>query len=188
LVTAIGHIEFLSDQLDLSVEIRLKSAEIICEAFYSGTTDGRCLETIAACGTSLGAQQDNSPVPDTRLRGLLDVRRKEYNSCLKAIQSDVGVSMSPRVPVDYLPFLTSELNLGPDHVTQAKSILELDEIHANSVGKNPVGVAGSAVYITQDSSKQYTQRVIADTGGVSVETIRKRTKEIRKVKNYDEQD
>ncbi|WP_206750468.1 hypothetical protein [Halorubrum sp. SP9] len=161
----------------VSQPVREETVEIYCKAFCSGTTDGRDTDCFVAVCLSLAAQKVHEPIPRSRLIDAVSVTKTAFNSSQKAIRDSVDVEVFPSGGDEYIPFLSSELNLSDSECTSATNLLESTSGSTELIGKSPIGVASAAVYLTSAR----TQRQVAEAGGISAETVRQRVSDIRRL-------
>ena len=79
----------------------------------------------------------------------------------------------------YLPFIKRELELDDEVIEETKKILQAAREKDIDIGKNPVSLIFSALYISAIlCGKHRTQPEVARVGGISEVTIRKNYKEL----------
>ncbi|MFP8957642.1 hypothetical protein ACLI4Y_13010 [Natrialbaceae archaeon A-CW3] len=182
LAHAFDSLEEFADQLDLDTKTRHEAADVYCDAYRTETTDGRKTECVVAACLRLATQKQGKPIPEGRLVELPNVSQKKFHLSHTALQKNLEFQPPAAQPSDYISFLTTALGLD-EHGRRAveKTLGDVADEPA-LVGKDPVGIAAAAVYLTQEN---YTQATLADTAGVSTETIRQRLKQLRKLANHD---
>jgi transcription initiation factor TFIIB len=178
LATAFEAIENISVDLAVQSSIRREAATLFCDAFCSGITVGRGTDCIAAVCLSITAQQAAQPIPRGRLLDAMSVAQKGFNLAYRALCCGLEIKVEPAQPVQYLPFFASDLRLLADQVTDATNLLEAVAGRTEFVGKSSVGVTSAAVYLASEKS---TQREVADSGGISSETVRQRADDFRRL-------
>jgi transcription initiation factor TFIIB len=108
----------------------------------------------------------------------MSVAQKGFNLAYRALCCGLEIKVEPAQPVQYLPFFASDLRLLADQVTDATNLLEAVAGRTEFVGKSSVGVTSAAVYLASEKS---TQREVADSGGISSETVRQRVDDFRRL-------
>lgn len=178
LVQALSTLEKISDRLTLGSELRRESAEVYCEAFLAKTTDGRDTECLVPACVRLASLECEYPVPTGRLTETSDVGVKQFRLSYTALCEDLDTTPSMVVPADYIPFLAGQLTLAD--AQREKSIQRLANVAEDPslVGKNPVGIASGAVYLT---TGRLTQSDVAEVAGLSTETVRQRVAQLREL-------
>ena len=85
--------------------------------------------------------------------------------------------------VSYISKIASNANLSEKTKRHAIKILKKAEEEKIIAGKDPSGMAASALYIASlETGDSVTQRIVADAGGVTEVTIRNRCKHLKKIK------
>lgn len=180
---AFESLEGLASELGARSPLREEAAELYCEAFCSGTTNGRGTDCLVAVCLSLAAQQAAQPIPRGRLLTAESIEQKTFNLSHKAVVQNLGIDLGPIRPVLYVPFLQSDLSLLESEVTSTIHLIESLSGEPELSGKNPIGITSAAVYLTSKTGK--TQKEVADAGGVSTETIRQRVVDLRRLCDLD---
>ncbi|OYR56475.1 transcription initiation factor IIB family protein [Halorubrum halodurans] len=177
LALAFECIERLSSELAVSRSVREKAAKIYSEAFCYGTTNGRSTDCIVAACLSIASQNDYEPIPTSRLTDAASVTGRAFNSSQRALRDDLKIENRPSSSKEYLPFLSEALCISEHEYTSASDLVEKLSGSLELVGKSPIGIASAAIYLTSDC----TQQQIADSAGISSETIRQRVGDIREL-------
>lgn len=178
-VEAIDIIESLGDYLDLEPQTRHHSAEVYTAAAVDNLTDGRPTATVVAAAVSIGTRERECPRPVERVAETLGTEASRIQQTVRLFQQELDRGCTALSPTSYIPYICKEIGLETHVQTEASSLAERVETEGQSIGKNPAGVAGAAVYLT--STADITQREVAEIAGVTKETIRLRVKETREV-------
>jgi len=178
LAESFGVIESISDQFELPIDLRAETAEIYGRAFRAEVTDGRETESMVAACLRIASLQATNPIPTGRLTELDTVDRSLFRQSCSVLQSAVDITTPPAEPASYLWFLKQVLTIDQQTVSTTKELLQSVSETDALVGKDPAGIAAGGLYFTADS---FTQQTVADAVGVSTETIRLRTTDIREV-------
>ena len=103
--------------------------------------------TVAAC-IYLAARQFGLP---RTLEELAEVsganRRKEVGGVVRILQRELGLRLPPSTPLDYVRTLASRLELPGEVQERAAGLLREAISGGVTSGKNPIGVAGAAIYL-----------------------------------------
>lgn len=178
--SALEYSEELGEKLGLSVEAQEEAAEIYAEAAIEEVTNGRSVSAIVAAAICLAARRVNKPRPSDRVAEASKTNSKRLKQVLRLLQQSLGYEPSVNDPREYVPFLCYELDLSTTIETETRQLLEKLDNSFRQNGKNPVGIAAAALYIT--ANEKVTQRQIADIAGITQETIRVRLHEIRETR------
>ncbi|WP_380681763.1 winged helix-turn-helix transcriptional regulator [Salinigranum sp. GCM10025319] len=177
MAAALDCLELIGDQLELSKEARLRAAELYADVALKGLNDGRRTEDVVSAVVCLVTRQAGEPVPITRVatqirRGPVDVGR-----VMKKIQRELKIERTDCLPESYVRSLCTPLGCDSDTVEGACELVQSARETGLVDGRNPVGVAAAAIYLVE--TEEQTQREIAETAGISRETIRVRLQEFR---------
>ena len=176
LAEAFGEIETIATQFELPTDLREKTADIYGRAFRAEATDGRDTASMIAACLRTASLQATKPIPTGRLTEQTAVDPSIFRQCRSVLHSDLEITAPPVEPVSYLWFLQQMLSVPPQAVETTTDLLESTSDLDAFVGKDPAGVAGAGLYNVADS---FTQQTIADTVGVSAETIRLRSADLQ---------
>lgn len=169
-------LETLTDRLSIPVAIRRDAADIYCEAFLAGTTDGRDTTTMIAACTRLASLQAERPIPTSRLSESSDIDSGQFHRSCSILRDELDRTPPAPKPVDYLAFLDDELTVNKEHLQACAQILEDIAGHQSLVGKDPGGIAAATLYLSEE---ELIQSDVADAIGVSTETVRTRVAQLR---------
>jgi len=182
LASAFEALESIADPLRVSRNTREEAVEIYCEAFQAETTNGRDTASFIAACLRLASLQSTTPIPQSRLVEQASVDKQKFRGALRTLRDERDDQVESPSPIDYLPFVSTALNLTESQVEHTAQVLR--EVDANSlfIGKDPTGITAATAYLTTMS---YTQAEVADVAGVSTETIRLRVAELQELVSHD---
>jgi transcription initiation factor TFIIB len=178
LAKAFEALENLADHLSISVGLRRDAADVYCEAFLAGATDGRDTTTMVAACARLASLQEQRPIPAGRLTDPSDIDSGQFHRNCTVLNDELDQTPPVPEPVDYLAFLDDEFVVDDDHLQASARLLEVIAGDPSLVGKDPGGIAAAALYLTRD---EFTQEDVAEAVGVSTETIRNRVAQLRRL-------
>jgi len=178
-VDALLCLEQIGDELGISSSVRQEAAKLYGEVAIANATDGRPTPAVIGAVLVLASRNGGVPIPIHPVAKVAEIDTKSLKRLVRILPDEVDHETSTVVPRDYLSFLRQELNLDGDTVATAHHVLEQIVDTGQVSGANPAGVAAAAVYLA--SKGDLTQRVVADTAGVSTETVRIRLLDCRAV-------
>lgn len=178
LAQAFKDLETLADRLSIPVAIRRDAADIYCEAFLAGTTDGRDTTTVIAACIRLASLQAERPIPTSRLSESSDIDSGQLHRSGSILRDDLDRTPPAPKPADYLAFLDDELTVDKEHLQACVQVLEDIAGDQSLVGKDPGGIAAAALYLSEE---ELIQSDVADAIGVSTETVRNRVAQLREL-------
>lgn len=169
-----------ADKLSLSDEIVERAAYIYRKALERGLIRGRSItEMITA---SLYAACRDSGVPRTLkdLTMVANINRKDLARSYRLLVREMDIRMPVPDPARSVAKIASKVEAGERTRRRALEILANARQMGVAAGKDPVGLAASALYVASTlSGEGKTQRDIARAAGVTEVTIRNRYKNLR---------
>ncbi len=176
---ALAELKRVSSYLKLPKSVEEEAARIYTMAVQRGLVRGRSMESVVAGALYAACRRHEVPRTLDELSESSGIEKKEIGRTYRFITREIGISILPSNPADYIPRFASALKLSPE--TQSKSV-EIIE-HAQRVeltsGRGPTGIAAAALYVAAlINGEKRTQREVADVAGVTEVTIRNRYKEL----------
>lgn len=169
-----------ADKLSLSEEIVERGAYIYRKALERGLIRGRSItEMIAA---SLYAACRDSEIPRTLkdVSEVANISRKDLARSYRLLVREMDIKMPVPDPARSVSKIASRVAAGEKTRRRALEILARARQLGVAAGKDPVGLAASALYVASTlSGEEKTQRDIARAAGVTEVTIRNRYKNLR---------
>jgi len=169
-----------ADKLSLSQEIAERAAYIYRKALERGLIRGRSItEMIAA---SLYAACRDSEIPRTLkdLSEVANISRKDLARSYRLLVREMDIKMPVPDPARSVAKIASKVEAGERTRRRALEILANARKMGVAAGKDPVGLAASALYVASTlCGEDKTQRDIARAAGVTEVTIRNRYKNLR---------
>ncbi len=169
-----------ADKLSLSEDIVERAAYVYRKALEKGLIRGRSItEMIAA---SLYAACRDSEIPRTLkdLASVANINRKDLARSYRLLVREMDLRMPVPDPAKSVAKIASKVGAGEGTRRRALEILGRARRSGVAAGKDPVGLAASALYVASTlSGEGKTQRDIAHAAGVTEVTIRNRYKNLR---------
>jgi len=140
---------------------------------------GRGVECMVAVSIYAACRTSDVPRTLNEIADDLTVSRKEIGRAFRKISRQMELSIRVTNPLDYLSRFCSRLKLNGDTQELAVDIIRKAEEKGYTSGKDPAGIAASAIYIASISTGQNrTQGEVSEASGITEVTIRKRYKEL----------
>jgi transcription initiation factor TFIIB len=169
----------LSTQLELSATAVSQAAEIFSSAIIQELTDGRSYKLITAAAVCIAAREGGEPRPVGVIGKFAGIESDPLSRAVRLLQQSLDRGFAENEPAEYLPHLCTELELPEQTRTRSVDFAQTYAEKVRLAGKDPVGIAGAALY--QAAAGRITQREIAETAGITQETIRVRLNELRQI-------
>ncbi|MFW9925988.1 MAG: transcription initiation factor IIB [Candidatus Thorarchaeota archaeon] len=179
---AMSEMERLSSQLGVPRDIRESAALIYRKALAKKLVRGRSIESVVAASIYLACRIHRIPRRLDEIVTQTNLDRKQIGQSVRLIVSRTDTSVPLASAQDLIPRLSSDLLLEGRTVKRATEIIKEAKERYITMGKDPGGIAGAALYIAgilEDDRR--TQREIAAISRVTEVTIRNRYKELVRV-------
>jgi len=176
---ALAELKRVASYLKLPQSVEEEAARIYTLAVQRGLVRGRSMESVVAGSLYAACRRHEVPRTLDELSEASGIDKKEIGRTYRFVTRELGISIMPSNPVDYIARFSSSLKLSPE--TQSKSIKILERAQAQELtsGRGPTGIAAAALYVSAlIHGEKRTQREVADVAGVTEVTIRNRYKEL----------
>ncbi len=188
-----GRIERVASELDVPAPTEQMAQQLLDTVHEELDTDGRRMDVLGAAALSLSCKHQKLPVTPEMVSQTWgaetddaygDFETKLLHRRLETVRDATGLNPPPTEPTELVEGYRESLGV-PEQVTEStREILEqLMVVAPEEVtgGTSPSGNAAGALYIAVCElglRQGYTQSDIADAGGVTEVTIRKRYQRI----------
>ncbi|MFW9909158.1 MAG: transcription initiation factor IIB [Candidatus Thorarchaeota archaeon] len=182
LSVAMSEMERLSSQLGIPRDVRETSALIYRKALAKRLVRGRSIESVVAASIYLACRIYRIPRRLDEVVSETNLDRKKIGQSVRLIVTQTNLNVPLPSAQDLIPRLSSDLFLKGRTVKKATEIIKEAKERYITMGKDPGGIAGAALYIAgilEDDRR--TQREIANVSRVTEVTIRNRYKELVRV-------
>jgi transcription initiation factor TFIIB len=176
---ALAELKRVSSFLKLPKSVEEDAAMIYTQAVQRGLVRGRSMESVVAGAIYAACRRHEVPRTLDELSEASGIEKKEIGRTYRFATRELGISIRPSNPADYIARFASSLKLSPE--TQSKSVEILEKAHRAELtsGRGPTGIAAAALYVSALlHGEKRTQREVADVAGVTEVTIRNRYKEL----------
>lgn len=182
LSVAMSEMERLSSQLGIPRDVRETSASIYRKTLAKRLVRGRSIESVVAASIYLACRIHRIPRRLDEVVSETSLDRKKIGQSVRLIVTQTNLNVPLPSAKDLIPRLSSDLFLEGRTVKKATEIIKEAKERYITMGKDPGGIAGAALYIAgilEDDRR--TQREIANVSRVTEVTIRNRYKELVRV-------
>ena len=176
---ALAELKRVSSYLKLPKTVEEEAARIYTLAVQRGLVRGRSMESVVAGALYAACRRHDVPRTLDELSESGGIEKKEIGRTYRFVTRELGITILPSNPADYIPRFSSALKLSAE--TQSKSIEILQKAQEAELtsGRGPTGIAAAALYVSAlIHGEKRTQREVADVAGVTEVTIRNRYKEL----------
>ncbi len=183
---ALAELKRVSSFLKLPKSVEEEAARIYTLAVQRGLVRGRSMESVVAGALYAACRRHEVPRTLDELSEASGIEKKEIGRTYRFVTRELGISILPSNPADYIARFASSLKLSAETQSKAVEILEKAQKVELTSGRGPTGIAAAALYVSAlIHGEKRTQREVADVAGVTEVTIRNRYKELLEELNLD---
>ena len=176
---ALAELKRVSSFLKLPQSVEEESARIYTLAVQRGLVRGRSMESVVAGALYAACRRHDVPRTLDELSEASGIEKKEIGRTYRFVTRELGITILPSNPADYIARFASALKLSAETQSRAIEILEQAQKAELTSGRGPTGIAAAALYVSAlIHGEKRTQREVADVAGVTEVTIRNRYKEL----------
>jgi transcription initiation factor TFIIB len=177
---AFGMLERVKDKLGLSATIIEKTAYIYRKAQERGLVRGRTIRSVMAAAIYITCREMAMSRTLNDVAFLNNIKRKELARTIRLLILELDIKIPILDPIKCVVRVANKVNLSEKTKRQAMDIMHNVTKSGISAGKDPMGLAGSVLYLSsKNSGENITQMDIAEAAGVTEVTIRNRFKDLR---------
>jgi transcription initiation factor TFIIB len=180
LTQAFNELDRLNDKLRLSDAIIERTAYLYRKAEEKGIIQGRSISGILAAALYIACRQMGTPrTLNEIVAANVKVKRRNLTMGYRLLVEELGLRIPFVDPIICISKIANKVNLSEKTKRQAMNIMHHFLESEISVGKNPMGLAASVIYLScVHSGEHKTQKDIAQASGISHVTIRNRFREL----------
>ncbi len=176
---ALAELKRVASYLKLPRSVEEEAARIYTLAVQRGLVRGRSMESVVSGALYAACRRHEVPRTLDELSEASGIEKKEIGRTYRFVTRELGISILPSNPSDYIARFASSLKLSPETQSEAVEILEKAQKSELTSGRGPTGIAAAALYVSSlIHGEKRTQREVADVAGVTEVTIRNRYKEL----------
>jgi transcription initiation factor TFIIB len=181
---AFSELDRLKDKLALSNAVIEKTAYIYRKALDKGLVRGRSIPGVLAAALYVACRESGTPRTLNDMSHQINVKRKDISRCYRLLLRELDLNMPVVNPIICTSRIASEAGLSEKVKRRALTILKDASEMEITAGKDPMGLAAAALYLSCVlNGENTTQKVIAMAAGVTEVTIRNRYKGLRESLN-----
>ena len=177
---ALSELSRLKDKLSLSSSVIEKAAYIYRKALEKGLVKGRSISPLLASALYAACRDAETPRTLKDVADAGNLKKKDIAKCYRILHQELGLKMPVVDPIQCVARIASSLGITERTKRYAVKVLKVAQAHEESAGKDPMGLAAAALYLScVKNSEDMTQRDIAEAANVTEVTIRNRYKSLR---------
>jgi len=176
---ALAELKRVASYLKLPGSVEEEAARVYTMAVQKGLVRGRSMESVVAGALYAACRRHEVPRTLDELSEASGIEKKEIGRTYRFVTRELGITILPSNPADYIARFSSALKLSAETQSNAIEILESAQKAELTSGRGPTGIAAAALYVSALlHGEKRTQREVADVAGVTEVTIRNRYKEL----------
>jgi transcription initiation factor TFIIB len=176
---AFFQLEILKDRLGLSDSTVEKAAYIYRKAQERQLVRGRTISGVLAAAIYIACREMGISRTLKDIAMYSNVKLKEVAKCYRLLHLELDLKIPIVDPMKYIAKVANKANLSEKTKRQAAEIMHNVTKREISVGKNPMGLAASVLYISaMKTGESITQGDLSNAAGVTEVTLRNRYKDL----------
>ena len=177
---ALSELSTLKDKLSLSDAVIEKASYIYRKALERSLVRGRSISALIAASLYAACRDAGAPRTLKDITSASNIKRKDIARCYRLIHRELELKVPVVDSVRCVARIASNLEITEKIKRCAVKILKDTQERKESAGKDPMGLAASALYLScVTNGVSITQREMADAANVTEVTIRNRCKHLQ---------
>jgi len=177
---AFSELDKLADKVSVSEPVRERAAYVYRKALERGLIRGRSISSLVAASLYVAIRDTGTPRSLKDIAAVSGLKRKDLARDYRMLFREMDLKMPLVDPARSVARIASEAGLSERTKRRALEILAAAREKEASVGKDPMGMAASALYVASTlEGENKTQKIISKAAGVTEVTIRNRYKGLR---------
>lgn len=179
LKVALGEIVRMASALGLPEPTRETASVIYRRALSNDLLPGRSIEGMATASVYAAARLDGIARSIDEVAGVSRVDPIEIKRTYRYLTRELGLEVPPTDPAEYIARYASAIDCSDQTERHARELIDAATDQGLHSGKNPVGIAASAIYAAAKvTGEDITQADISTVADISEVTIRNRYQEL----------
>jgi len=172
----------MKEKLSLSDAIVEKAAYIYRKALEKKLVRGRSISALIAATLYASCRESETPRTLKEVSNSINITRKNLAVCYRLLLKELDLKMPVVDSVQCIARIASQIGLSEKTKRHAIKILKKAEEEKIIAGKDPMGMAASALYVaSMETGENISQKTVALAGGITEVTIRNRCKTLKKL-------
>ena len=177
---ALSELSRLKDKLSLSSSVIEKAAYLYRKALERGLVKGRSISSLLAASLYAACRDTETPRTLKDVADAGNLKKKDIAKCYRILHQELDLKIPVVDPIQCVARIASKIGITEKTKRYAVKVLKVAQDHDESAGKDPMGLAAAALYLScVKNSEDRTQRDVAEAANVTEVTIRNRYKSLR---------
>ncbi len=179
---AFSELHRLQDKLSLPDSVLEKAAYIYRKALDKKLVRGRSISAIIGSALYAACREVETPRTLKEVAETLNIKKGDLAHCYRLLVKELDLKMPVVDSVQNVARIASKIGLSEKTKRYAIEILRKAEENKTSSGKNPMGLAAAALYLScAKNGENKSQRDLAEAANITEVTIRNRCKGLREM-------
>jgi transcription initiation factor TFIIB len=177
---AFDEIKTIAAKLSVGEAAIERAAYIYRKAIDKHLTRGRSIVQLSAAALYAACRDLQIPrsLKDVAMAG--NISNKDLSRSYRVLVTELDIKMPVEDPVRSVPKIGSAIGASPQTMRRAQEILRMADAKGISAGKDPMGLAGAALYIASHlEGEGVSQPTVAKAAEVTEVTVRNRYKALK---------
>ena len=172
----------LKDKLAVGESVIEKAAYIYRKALEKGLVRGRSISALVAAALYAACREAEIPRTLKDIADASNIKKKEISRYYKLLIRELDLQIPVVDPIKCISRIANKAGITERTKRKAIEILNKAKEAKITVSKDPMGLAGSALYIACIiHGENKTQEEIAEVAGVTAVTVRNRYRELKEL-------
>jgi len=157
-----------------------RAAYIYRKAIEKRLTRGRSLTQLAAAALYAACRDMQIPRSLKDVAAAGNISKKDLSRSYRTLVTELDIKMPVEDPIRSIPKIGSAIGASPRTMRKAQEILRMAEAEGVTSGKDPMGLAGAALYIASHlEGEGKSQPTVAKAAEVTEVTVRNRYRALK---------
>jgi len=171
----------LKDKVSVPANVLEKAAYIYRKAMEKKLIRGRSITAMIAASLYAACRDTETPRTLREITYAANVKRNDVSRCYRLLHNELELKMPVVDSIQCIARISSKLKIPEKTKRYAAKILKDAQDRKESSGKDPMGLAASALYIScVKNGVSITQRNVAEAASITEVTIRNRCRGLKR--------
>jgi transcription initiation factor TFIIB len=181
---AFSELNKLKDKLGISDFVIEKTAYIYRKATDKKLVRGRSISAMLAASLYAACRNTKTPRTLKDISHAGNLEKRDIAKCYRLLHRELNLKMPVVDSIQCVARISSILEISEKIKRRANEILKLCQKCEESAGKDPMGLAAAALYMSCiENAREITQKEIAEAANVTEVTVRNRYKSLKRDQN-----
>lgn len=181
---AFTYLDIMKDKLAISNAVIEKAAYLYRKVLEKNLLRGRSISAFMVAALYAACREAETPKTRKEIAKAANVPNRLVGICYRTLVRELDLKMPVVDPVCCIARISSKIGLSEKTKRCSIEILRKAEENNISGGKDPMGLAASALYLScVKMNENHSQDKLAEASDLSIVTIRNRCKDLKNIEN-----